>query len=411
MSELLSFSLPAKLFLLSLLLPVLSSGQCINPADLVNNTLEICQGESITFCPEVDEYCWKWLPESAFPGVEETLNNQPTTISLEEDVVIRLIKTSNDGNLIEEMEINITVAAFNAQPDYAKICSGEAAIFNVPDGYSEYTWYDEFGNIIGTNLTVKISGPGIYTVTATDEDMCILTDEVEVVLTDNINALRDYLELDGFMPVQLTNLIYTEFVSLAGAVEEHAQLTIDINADLNNFLGKLADHLSEVKGIIRYYDESILDCGNLPLSVIGQPANTPSLTATGEYLYSIEVIGTLADDGSQMLHLKVKDLPGFEVSEEQPIVYLINIENSVPVDMDLVKTNLDAFYDLLIVEAKTQVVEFIDQSDVKSRDIITLYGEPSELLAVLDNFCSLHDVTEERLSNPFSDQVTNSNER
>jgi len=112
-----------------------------------------------------------------------------------------------------------------------------------------------------------------------------------------------------------------------------------------------------------------------------------------------------------MLHLKVKDLPGFEVSEEQPIVYLINIENSVPVDMDLVKTNLDAFYDLLIVEAKTQVVEFIDQSDVKSRDIITLYGEPSELLAVLDNFCSLHDVTEERLSNPFSDQVTNSNER
>ncbi len=406
MSKYLSFSLSVKLFLLTLLLPVFTWGQCVDPADLVDNTLEICQGEVVTFCPEVDEYCWKWMPESAFPDVEETMYNEPTTNPIEEDIVIQLIKTNNEGDLIEEIEINIKVAAFGVKPNYAKICAGESTIFDFPSEYTGYTWYDEFGSIIGTDPTVEISDPGIYTVTATDEDLCVLTEEVEVVLIEKVDDLRRYLELDGFIPVHLTNLVYTEFESLAGVVEEHAQLTvdinghnIDINADLNNFLGRLANHLSDVKGTIRYYDESTLDCGDLPLSIIGGSTSMPSLAVTGEYLYSIKIIGTLADDGSQMLHLKVEDLPAFEDSDEQPTIYLINIDNGTPVNMELVKDNVDAFYDLMTIEANTQIIEFIHQDDIKSRDIITLYGEPFELFAILDNFCSLHNLTEERLVN------------
>jgi len=172
MSKLLSFSLPAKLFLLSLLLPIISWGQCIDPADLVDNTLEICSGEEVTFCPEVDEYCWKWLPESAFPGVEETLNTQPTTNPIEENIVIQLIKTSNEGDLIEEIEINVVMKI----PDFTveleevyEFCPGGSVdISPVIEGASGSLIYEWSNGENTENITVSPEEVEIYELSVTD---------------------------------------------------------------------------------------------------------------------------------------------------------------------------------------------------------------------------------------------------
>ncbi len=172
MSKHLSFSLPVKLFLLSLFLPVLSWGQCVDPADLVDNTLEICQGEVVTFCPEVDEYCWKWLPESAFPSTEETMNTQPTTIPLEEDVVIQLIKTSNEGDLIEESEINVVMKS----PDFTveleevyEFCpGGNVTISPVIEGATGNLAYEWSNGETTENITVSPDDTEIYELSVTD---------------------------------------------------------------------------------------------------------------------------------------------------------------------------------------------------------------------------------------------------
>ncbi len=172
MSKRLSFSLSVQLFLLSLSIPVLSWGQCINPADLINNTLEICQGKEITFCPAVDEYCWKWLPEYAFPGVEETMYNEPTTIPLEEDVVIQLIKTSNEGDLIEEIEINVMMKNPDFTVDLEEVYEfcpgGSVTISPVIEGAAGNLAYEWSNGETTGSITVSSEEPNNYEVVVTD---------------------------------------------------------------------------------------------------------------------------------------------------------------------------------------------------------------------------------------------------
>lgn len=172
MSKHLSFSLSVKLFFLSLLLPVLSWGQCVNPADLVDNTLEICQGEVVIFCPEVDEYCWKWLPESAFPTVEETMYNQPTTNPLEEDVVIQLIKTSNEGDLIEELEINVIMKSPDFIVDLEEVYEfcpgGSVTISPVIEGATGDLAYEWSNGETTASITISSEETGGYSVIVND---------------------------------------------------------------------------------------------------------------------------------------------------------------------------------------------------------------------------------------------------
>ena len=106
--------------------PISSSGQCINPADLPFNILDVCFGEKVTFCPEVEEdVCYKWLPENAFLLGESSFPN-PTTLPVTEDFEIQLIKTDDNGNILEEVTINVVINDFNLERiQIHEICSGE----------------------------------------------------------------------------------------------------------------------------------------------------------------------------------------------------------------------------------------------------------------------------------------------
>ncbi|HFA49585.1 MAG TPA: hypothetical protein ENJ95_11280, partial [Bacteroidetes bacterium] len=172
-----SYSLPIFIlgFFFSNLAPL--NSQCIHPADLTNNTLEVCFGEKITFCPEDGaDICYKWLPEETFLLGESTFPN-PTTFPIIEDIEIQLIKTDGNGNIIENTVINVIVNDFDLDlTEIYEICAGESITLDVnPSGGSgNYTYFWSTGES-SPSITVTPTESILYNVEIQDvESGCSL---------------------------------------------------------------------------------------------------------------------------------------------------------------------------------------------------------------------------------------------
>ena len=103
---------------------VLLGQGCVNPNNLPNGELEVCFGSTITFCPAPDDYCYYWSPAYLFYPDEINYSNT-TTFEIEEPVEIILIKTDNNGNIVETININVTINDFLIElPESYEICEG-----------------------------------------------------------------------------------------------------------------------------------------------------------------------------------------------------------------------------------------------------------------------------------------------
>lgn len=410
MSKHLSFSLPVKLFLLSLLLPVLSWGQCINPAELVNNTLEICQGEVVTFCPEVDEYCWKWFPESAFPDVQETLNNQPTTNLLEDNVVIQLMKTNGEGAIVEEIEIEIILNDFTVNLDpLVEICEGETIILSpTVSGTGSFSYLWSTGETTNS-ITVSPSNSTSYTVSVTDNQVpfCSVSKNIKVQILnfEDISELRMHMEENGFVSLPIDEFTYIPYENIGLVMEEYAQLviniggnTIDVNEDVGSFLIDLEQQLATVKGKVKYFDEDNLNCEEVILRSFNR-------SVTGERsIYQVEVVATQAADNSQMIHVKLSDNLFYKRGDELNTIYLLKMDD-VTIDMNTVKIWVESYFDLLYClpddingtcnyqsKLRVEVVGNLDPEDLDDKDALSIIGnDPSEIIALaVGTYCEIH---------------------
>lgn len=171
-----------------------SRGQsCINPSNLQNSSIEICIGSSIEFCRKVDDYHYKWLPESAFLNVKDTYSTNPTTIKLNEDTTISLVKSDNDGNVISVQEIEISIINISIQvEEIQSMCPKEIArIEAIPSGGRNYAYLWSTGETTA-NIEVSPKKSTIYSIKIQDTDSgCVgtATSQVTILRTPTISII------------------------------------------------------------------------------------------------------------------------------------------------------------------------------------------------------------------------------
>ncbi len=126
--------------------------------------------------PSGTTYLWNVNPPAAgsvvmgqgSPMVDIQWNNTPSSVTITCDVTLC-------GNTLQAMKV-ITLAA-PVQPTITQIgilCPSVSAMLDAGPGFASYLWSNTM-----TSQTIAISGPGVYTVTTTDNNGCTAVDSYE----------------------------------------------------------------------------------------------------------------------------------------------------------------------------------------------------------------------------------------
>ena len=154
---------------------------CDPAISLAGSNQTICKGESITLgCASANNYCYRWIPDLGFNAPGDDMLAMPT-ITPEETAVYFLFVTDDNGNIIGQCDVEITVIDLQLDlGDNFDICPGETLTLTAePEGASSYIYEWSTGE---TTKSIELSPTDVetYSVTVTSEEGCCVSDEITV---------------------------------------------------------------------------------------------------------------------------------------------------------------------------------------------------------------------------------------
>ena len=385
---------------------------CSASCEVTINAVQIAEG-CAGLCQEIGEdlpndVCYYWDTEYQF----EDNTQKMQVVCPEESTSYSVTITDDDGNLsVEEVQVNILEIEMN-EPE--KICPGESATISVTvtggNGNYNYIWSN---GATTPSITVSPIETTSYTVTisASEPQECTVIGESEVQILDfeDIESYRAYLESENYKSIVLDDLIYTPYENIGEVVEEYAQMVIEkdgniinVNEDIGGFLNNLSNHLSVIKGKIKYFDEESLNCEDLVLRSSKNNSKLEKFLLNEEYIYYVEVIATVAADGSKMLHVQLTDNLTYKEGNGINTIYLVPVDISL--DMEIVRSWVRYYYDLIYClpddnngncdyesNLNIEVISSIDQNDLDDKDAISFIGNSASdiINLVAGDYCNL----------------------
>ena len=176
--------------------------------------------------------------------------------------------------------------------------------------------------------------------------------------TQDVNEFRSFMEANGFVGIEVENLVASTYYDTTGNIREYAEITLElageplnVNEDVIGFLLRMDNAMEGVYGSLYYYDpldplcERIMEVvsGTYSLPVAFRESDV-SRAASEEVVLEITTIGTVDENGDGTVHMKV-EIP-IEMTNTGKTIYLQCV-GDCGFDMDSIKNYLINFYSLL----------------------------------------------------------------
>ncbi len=213
----------------------------------------------------------------------------------------------------------------------------------------------------------------------------------------DVETMRGFMEDNGFVSFPVDILTHAP-MSSTGVVDEFAQLSftvdtfsLDINADIIPFFTKAAEKIPNIKANIYFYEEFGAHCLDIQ-NLVGGQGNVAAVRrgsdeakdgfAEEDYLFQLDVIGSVGEDGSKMVHVRFE---GAELKSpwlETGTINLVFLDDpQVPVNETMVKNYLVEFYDIIDVPVNIEIAPPSPVTfNITELDGVVFIGPPSEIL-------------------------------
>ncbi len=229
----------------------------------------------------------------------------------------------------------------------------------------------------------------------------------------DVNDFRSFMEANGFVGIEVENLVASTYYDTTGNIREYTELTLelageplDVNEDVIGFLHRMDNAMEGVYGSLYYYDpldphcEKIMEVvsGTYSLPVAFQESGV-SRSAAEEAVLEITTIGTVDEDGGEMVHVNV-NIP-IQMTNDDKTIYLKCVEDCGGYNISSIQSYLTNFYSLLgkypgkifpdgIVDSVDLIPDIQIATQRLTKEIvqggaIVLFGKASHIIYVLQH--------------------------